>query len=153
MSVTDLQDWLGKIHDNQAETILQDLKRKIANLITVGRLERGTSTLSGGEGQRLKIANCLNSPLNDVLYIFDEPSVGLHLHDLTGIRKIFKGLRDKGNTVVIVDHDPELIAIADHIVDMGPGAGTEGGQIVFEGATSLCWKAAQPRAEPCQIQA
>ena len=82
MSVADLQDWLGKIHDNQAETILQDLKRKIANLITVGlgylSLERGTSTLSGGEGQRLKIANCLNSPLNDVLYIFDEPSVGLH---------------------------------------------------------------------------
>ena len=96
-------------------------------------LERDTSTLSGGEAQRLKIANCLNSPLNDVLYIFDEPSVGLHPHDLTGIRKIFKGLRDKGNTVVIVDHDPELIAIADHIVDMGPGAGTEGGQIVFEG--------------------
>ena len=96
-------------------------------------LERGTSTLSGGEGQRLKIANCLNNPLNDVLYIFDEPSVGLHPHDLTGIKEIFKGLRNKGNTVVIVDHDPELIAIADHIVDMGPGAGREGGRIVFEG--------------------
>lgn len=138
MSVADLQNWLGKIHDDQAETILQDLERKIANLITVGlgylSLERGTSTLSGGEGQRLKIANCLNSPLNDVLYIFDEPSVGLHPCDLTGIRKILMGLRDKGNTVVIVDHDPELIAIADHIVDMGPGAGREGGQIVFEGS-------------------
>ena len=138
MSVTDLQDWLGKIHNDQAEIILQDLRRKIANLITVGlgylSLERGTSTLSGGEGQRLKIANCLNSPLNDVLYIFDEPSVGLHPRDLIGITKIFKGLRDKGNTVVIVDHDPELIAIADHIVDMGPGAGKEGGRIVFEGS-------------------
>ena len=137
MSVADLKDWLGKIHNDQAEIILQDLKRKIANLITVGlgylSLERGTSTLSGGEGQRLKIANCLNSPLNDVLYIFDEPSVGLHPHDLTGIKEIFKGLRNKGNTVVIVDHDPELIAIADHIVDMGPGAGREGGRIVFEG--------------------
>ena len=123
---------------NQTETILQDLRRKIANLITIGlgylSLERGTSTLSGGEGQRLKIANCLNSPLNDLLYIFDEPSVGLHPHDLTGIAKIFKGLRDKGNTVVIVDHDPELITIADHIVDMGPGAGREGGRIVFEGS-------------------
>ena len=138
MSVADLQDWLGKIHDDQTETILQDLERKIANLITVGlgylSLQRGTSTLSGGEAQRLKIANCLNSPLNDVLYIFDEPSVGLHPHDLTGIKKIFKGLRDKGNTVVIVDHDPELIAIADRIVDMGPGAGREGGRIVFEGS-------------------
>ncbi|MCT6919358.1 MAG: excinuclease ABC subunit UvrA, partial [Bifidobacteriales bacterium] len=138
MSVADLKDWLGKIHNDQAEIILQDLRRKIANLITVGlgylSLERGTSTLSGGEAQRLKIANCLNSPLNDVLYIFDEPSVGLHPHDLTGIKKIFKGLRDKGNTVVIVDHDPELIAIADHIVDMGPGAGREGGRIVFEGS-------------------
>ncbi|WP_445337991.1 ATP-binding cassette domain-containing protein [Bifidobacterium sp. ESL0822] len=137
MSVADLQEWLGKIHDDQAETILQDLMRKIANLITVGlgylSLQRGTSTLSGGEGQRLKIANCLNSSLNDVLCIFDEPSVGLHPHDLTGIKKIFEGLRDKGNTVVIVDHDPELIAIADHIVDMGPGAGSEGGRIVFEG--------------------
>ena len=138
MSVSDLQDWLEQIHNDQADTILQDLERKIANLITVGlgylSLERGTSTLSGGEGQRLKIANCLNSPLNDVLYIFDEPSVGLHPRDLTGITKIFKGLRDKGNTVVIVDHDPELIAIADHIVDMGPGAGKEGGRIVFEGS-------------------
>ena len=72
--------------------------------------------------------------MNDVLYIFDEPSVGLHPHDLTGIKKIFKGLRDKGNTVVIVDHDPELIGIADRIVDMGPGAGREGGRIVFEGS-------------------
>ena len=138
MSVSDLQDWLEQIHNDQADTILQDLERKIANLITVGlgylSLERGTSTLSGGEGQRLKIANCLNSPLNDLLYIFDEPSVGLHPHDLTGIAKIFKGLRDKGNTVVIVDHDPELIAIADRIVDMGPGAGKEGGRIVFEGS-------------------
>ena len=138
MSVSDLQDWLEQIHNDQADTILQDLERKIANLITVGlgylSLERGTSTLSGGEGQRLKIANCLNSPLNDVLYIFEEPSVGLHPRDLIGIKKIFKGLRDKGNTVVIVDHDPELIAIADHIVDMGPGAGKEGGRIVFEGS-------------------
>ena len=138
MSVSDLQDWLKQIHNDQADTILQDLKRKIANLTTVGlgylSLERGTSTLSGGEGQRLKIANCLNSPLNDVLYIFDEPSVGLHPHDLTGIRKIFKGLRDKGNTVVIVDHDPELIAIADRIVDIGPGASKEGGRIVFKGS-------------------
>ena len=138
MSVADLKDWLKQIHNDQADTILQDLERKIANLITVGlgylSLERGTSTLSGGEGQRLKIANCLNSPLNDVLYIFEEPSVGLHPRDLIGIKKIFKGLRDKGNTVVIVDHDPELIAIADHIVDMGPGAGKEGGRIVFEGS-------------------
>ncbi|MFT4185785.1 MAG: excinuclease ABC subunit UvrA [Micrococcaceae bacterium] len=137
MPLADLNDWLQQIETDELSIIVDELITKIANLQTVGlgylTLDRITSTLSGGEAQRLKLANHLNSPLNDILYIFDEPSTGLHPHDLVGINKIFTKLRDKGNTIAIVDHDPEVIKIADQVFNLGEKAGAEGGHITFEG--------------------
>jgi len=96
-------------------------------------LDRATSTLSGGEGQRLKLVRHLGSSLTGLTYIFDEPSIGLHPHDVGRLNDLLRALRDKGNTVLVVDHDPDVIAIADHVVDLGPKAGVHGGEIVFEG--------------------
>src|SRR5699024_7998992 len=96
-------------------------------------LERPSGTLSGGEAQRTKMIRHLGSPLTDVPYVFDEPTIGLHPHDIDRMNELLQQLRDKGNTVLVVEHKPEVIAIADHIVDIGPRAGSAGGQIVFEG--------------------
>lgn len=138
MSILELIDFINQIDDSKVEVVLADLKKRLNSLITVGlgylTIGRGTSTLSGGESQRIKMTKHLNSALSDVLYIFDEPSVGLHPEDLIGISKIFIELRDKGNTVVLVDHDPDIIKIADHIIELGETAGANGGQIVFEGS-------------------
>ncbi|MBZ6008222.1 ATP-binding cassette domain-containing protein [Leuconostoc gelidum subsp. aenigmaticum] len=132
-----LQRWLAGVNDGDAQTLLVDLNLKINSLITLGlsylSLDRRTSTLSGGEAQRIKLANHLNSALSGVLYIFDEPSVGLHPYDLIGINKIFKLLTRKGNTVVIVDHDPDIIKIADNIINLGEEAGEKGGYVTFQG--------------------
>jgi len=97
-------------------------------------LNRETDTLSGGESQRVKMVKHLGSSLVDVMYIFDEPSVGLHPRDVHRLNELLQKLRDKGNTVIVVEHDPDVIKVADHIVDVGPHAGSAGGQIVFEGA-------------------
>ena len=97
-------------------------------------LNRATTTLSGGESQRIKITKYLNSALTDVLYIFDEPSVGLHPQDLEGIIKLFRDIRDKGNSIIFVDHDPDMIAIADEVINFGEGAGADGGNITFQGS-------------------
>lgn len=132
-----LQRWLAGVNDGDAQTLLVDLNLKINSLITLGlsylSLDRRTSTLSGGEAQRIKLANHLNSALSGVLYIFDEPSVGLHPYDLIGINKIFKLLTRKGNTVVVVDHDPDIIKIADNIINLGEEAGEKGGYVTFQG--------------------
>lgn len=137
MSLDKLKDWLTEIESSKVALVVEELITKISNLQTVGlgylSLNRGTATLSGGEAQRLKLANYLNSPLNDILYIFDEPSTGLHPHDLEGINQIFLQLRNKGNTVVIVDHDPDVIKIADQIFNLGEFAGQSGGSITYEG--------------------
>jgi excinuclease UvrABC ATPase subunit len=99
-------------------------------------LDRPSGTLSGGEAQRTKMIGHLGSSLTDVTYVFDEPTVGLHPHDIRRMNDLPLRLRDQGNTVVVVDHKPETIAIADHVVDLGPGAGTAGGEVVFEVTSS-----------------
>ena len=96
-------------------------------------LDRESATLSGGEAQRVKMVRHLGSSLSDVTYVFDEPTVGLHPHDIARMNDLLLRLRDKGNTVLVVEHKPETITIADHVVDLGPGAGTDGGRICFTG--------------------
>ena len=97
-------------------------------------LDRPTGTLSGGEGQRVKMIRQLGSALTDVTYVFDERTIGLHPHDVERMNDLLLQLRDKGNTVLVVEHEPDTIAIANHVVDLGPGAGSEGGQVMFEGS-------------------
>ncbi|NRY63935.1 ATP-binding cassette domain-containing protein [Clostridium beijerinckii] len=137
MSISELKYFLQIISEPKVQTVIDDLIKRLNTLEEVGldylTLNRTTNTLSGGESQRIKMSKHLNSSLCDVLYIFDEPSIGLHPHDITGINKIFKGLKEKGNTVIIVEHDPDVIKIADHIIDMGPGSGVNGGNITFQG--------------------
>ncbi|EAC3312915.1 ATP-binding cassette domain-containing protein [Listeria monocytogenes] len=137
MPISDLISFIKNIHSPSVEIVLNDLIKKLKSLQTVGLnylfLNRPTSTLSGGESQRIKMTKHLNSALADVLYIFDEPSVGLHPEDIQGMATIIQGLKNKGNTIVLVDHDPDIIKIADHIIDIGPGAGINGGTITFEG--------------------
>lgn len=137
MSISELKYFLQIISEPKVQTVIDDLIKRLNTLEEVGldylTLNRTTNTLSGGESQRIKMSKHLNSSLCDVLYIFDEPSIGLHPHDITGINKIFKGLKEKGNTVIIVEHDPDVIKIADHIIDVGPGSGVNGGNITFQG--------------------
>ena len=137
MSLFDLKVWLNNIKDSKTKVIIEEIEVKLTNLINAGlgylNLNRTTASLSGGEAQRVKLANYLNSDLTDLLYIFDEPSVGLHPYDLQNINNIFKQLRDKGNTVIIVDHDPQVIAISDKIVNLGELAGNKGGYVTFSG--------------------
>ncbi|MCR4956950.1 MAG: excinuclease ABC subunit UvrA [Lachnospiraceae bacterium] len=137
LPLLDLKQWLSNIENPLAVDIKKTLGTRIQALIDIGldyiSLDRGLSTLSGGEAQRCKIAKYLNSSLSDMLYILDEPSVGLHSHDIHRMLSAVKKLRDAGNTVVLVEHHKEMIKEADHIVDMGPEAGNEGGQVLFEG--------------------
>lgn len=137
MSISELIAFIKKIKSPSVQIILEDLIKRLKSLEDVGLsylfLNRPTTTLSGGESQRIKMTKHLNSALSDVLYIFDEPSTGLHPEDIHGISKIIKGLKDKGNTVVLVDHDPDIIEIADYIIEIGQGAGNKGGNITFEG--------------------
>jgi len=138
MPVDKLIEFLNTVNGGQEiNLVLTNLLTRLNSLKIVGlnylTLSRSTSTLSGGESQRIKMTKHLNSALSDVLYIFDEPSVGLHPHDLIGINKIFTKLRDKGNTVILIDHDPDVIKIADHVVEMGRYAGKNGGNVTFEG--------------------
>jgi excinuclease UvrABC ATPase subunit len=138
MQVDKLVDVLAKIDEPAAETMVRMLTDRLSNLVEIGlgylSLDRATDTLSGGESQRVKMVKHLNGSLVDVTYIFDEPSVGLHPRDVHRLNDLLRKLRDRGNTVLVVEHDPDVIQAADHVVDMGPLAGTGGGQVVFEGS-------------------
>lgn len=137
MQVIELLSFIQTIDDMRAQTITKAIAKRLAHLIEIGlgylTLNRETSSLSGGESQRIKMVRQLGNSLTDMLYIFDEPSIGLHPHDVSRINRLMQELRDKGNTVLIVEHDPDVIQIADHIVEMGPKAGKMGGNIVYEG--------------------
>lgn len=138
MEVADLITFLDSIDDPVAGPMVKTLKERLQHLVDIGldylSLDRETSTLSGGESQRIKMVKHLSSSLVDVMYIFDEPSVGLHPRDVHRLNNLLKKLRDKGNTVIVVEHDPDVIKEADHIVDVGPHAGSRGGEIMFEGS-------------------
>lgn len=137
LSVEDLLAFIRSLSSRTYETILNELISKLESLVTIGlqylNLNRMTNTLSGGESQRIKMVRHLGNSLEDLLYIFDEPSIGLHPQDLDNISRIVQQIRDKGNTVLIVEHDPDMIKIADHVIDMGPLSGKDGGKIVFQG--------------------
>jgi excinuclease UvrABC ATPase subunit len=145
MEVGGLIGVIKDIKDPAAKEIVGDLVRRLQNLIDIGldylTLNRETDTLSGGEGQRVKLVKHLGSSLIDVMYIFDEPSVGLHPRDIHRLNEMLQKLRDMGNTVLVVEHDPDVIKVADHIVDLGPHAGTQGGEIVYEGSYAGLLKA------------
>ncbi|MBA9086829.1 excinuclease UvrABC ATPase subunit [Fontibacillus solani] len=137
MQINELLGFVMSLHAPVATTIVSELVNRIQHVVSIGlgylSLSRETSTLSGGESQRIKMVSQLGSSLTDLTYIFDEPSIGLHPHDISKINELMRLLRDKGNTVLIVEHDPDMIKIADHIIDMGPGAGTHGGKVVYQG--------------------
>ncbi len=137
MPIVELAAWVDGLNDERVAPLLANLRAALSSFVEIGlgylALERPTGTLSGGEGQRTKMIRHLGSSLTDVTYVFDEPTVGLHPHDISRMNELLIRLRDKGNTVLVVEHKPEVIAIADHIVDLGPGAGTAGGQICYEG--------------------
>ncbi|HEU0103326.1 MAG TPA: excinuclease ABC subunit UvrA [Mycobacteriales bacterium] len=145
MQVTDLVAFLKQIDEPTVAPVLAALLDRLENLAFIGlgylSLDRSSPSLSGGEAQRVKMVRHLGSSLTDLTYVFDEPSVGLHPHDLGPLNTMLRRLRDKGNTVLVVEHKPQVMAIADHVVDMGPGAGEAGGQIVFEGSFAELRKA------------
>jgi excinuclease UvrABC ATPase subunit len=137
MQITDLAEWVGGLDEPSVAPLLAALTQTLGSFAEIGlgylSLDRPTGTLSGGEAQRIKMIRQLGSSLTDVTYVFDEPTIGLHPHDIARMNDLLLRLRDKGNTVLVVEHKPELIAIADHVVDLGPGAGADGGTICFEG--------------------
>ena len=145
MEIPELIEALKKIKVSAAEPIVKALVERLQNLVDIGleylSLSRETDTLSGGESQRVKVVKHLGSSLSDVIYIFDEPSVGLHPRDVHRMNELLQKLRDKGNTVIVVEHDPDVIKVADHVVDVGPLAGPHGGEIVYEGSYANLLKA------------
>ncbi|WP_062073156.1 ATP-binding cassette domain-containing protein [Demequina sediminicola] len=145
MQMTDLAEWFSELNVPQAGPLADGIRAVVASFIDIGlgylSLDRPTGTLSGGESQRTKMIRHLGSALTDVTYVFDEPTIGLHPHDIQRMNNLLLQLRDKGNTVLVVEHKPETIAIGDRVVDMGPGAGVDGGEVVFEGAPSDLAKA------------
>jgi excinuclease UvrABC ATPase subunit len=145
MEITELIGVVKAINDPIAAPIVKALVERLQHLVDIGleylSLNRETDTLSGGESQRVKIVKHLSSSLMDVMYVFDEPSVGLHPRDIHRMNELLQKLRDKGNTVLVVEHDPDVIKVADHIVDLGPHAGRQGGEIVYEGSYANLLKA------------
>jgi excinuclease UvrABC ATPase subunit len=138
MQISDLAEWVRDLEEPSVAPLLTGLQHLLDSFVEIGlgylSLDRPAGTLSGGEAQRAKMIRHLGSSLTDVTYVFDEPTIGLHPHDIERMNKLLLQLRDKGNTVLVVEHKPETIAIADHVVDLGPGAGTEGGTVCFEGS-------------------
>jgi excinuclease UvrABC ATPase subunit len=138
MQITDLAAWVRGLDAPSVAPLLGGLRHLLDSFVEIGlgylSLERPSGTLSGGEAQRTKMIRHLGSSLTDVTYVFDEPTIGLHPHDIARMNGLLLRLRDKGNTVLVVEHKPEAIAIADHVVDLGPGAGAAGGEVVFEGS-------------------
>src|ERR671919_1527422 len=137
MQISDLAEWLRGLDEPSVAPLLEALQETLDSFVEIGlgylSLDRPSGTLSGGEAQRTKMIRHLGSSLTDVTYVFDEPTIGLHPHDVRRMNDLLLRLRDKGNTVLVVEHEPEVIDIADHVVDLGPGAGTAGGEVVFEG--------------------
>jgi excinuclease UvrABC ATPase subunit len=137
MQISDLAEWVQGLDEPSVAPLLETLRHTLDSFVEIGlgylSLDRPSGTLSGGEAQRTKMIRHLGSSLTDVTYVFDEPTIGLHPHDIQRMNDLLLRLRDKGNTVLVVEHEPETIAIADHVVDLGPRAGTEGGEVVFEG--------------------
>ncbi|MGW1770439.1 ATP-binding cassette domain-containing protein [Streptomyces sp. NPDC002104] len=137
MQISDLAKWVRDLDEPSVAPLLATLRQTLDSFVEIGlgylSLDRPSGTLSGGEAQRVKMIRHLGSSLTDVTYVFDEPTVGLHPHDIQQMNRLLLRLRDKGNTVLVVEHKPETIAIADHVVDLGPGAGQGGGTICFEG--------------------
>jgi excinuclease UvrABC ATPase subunit len=137
MQISDLAEWVRSLDEPSVGPLLATLQNTLDSFVEIGlgylSLDRPSGTLSGGEAQRVKMIRHLGSSLTDVTYVFDEPTIGLHPHDIQRMNDLLLRLRDKGNTVLVVEHKPEAIAIAEHVVDLGPGAGTEGGEVVFEG--------------------
>jgi excinuclease UvrABC ATPase subunit len=137
MQISDLADWVRGLDEPSVAPLLANLLQTLDSFVQIGlgylSLDRSSGTLSGGEAQRTKMIRHLGSSLTDVSYIFDEPTVGLHPHDIQRMNRLLLQLRDKGNTVLVVEHKPDVIAIADHVVDLGPGAGDDGGTVCFEG--------------------
>ncbi|GAB3663024.1 excinuclease ABC subunit UvrA [Nocardioides korecus] len=137
MEISELAAWTGDLDEPGVAPLLAGLRHLLDSFVDIGlgylSLDRPAGTLSGGEAQRTKMIRHLGSPLTDVTYVFDEPTIGLHPHDVERMNDLLLRLRDKGNTVLVVEHKPETIAIADHVVDLGPGAGRDGGEVVFQG--------------------
>ena len=137
MQITDLAAWVAGLDEPSVAPLLDTLRRTLDSFVEIGlgylSLDRPSGTLSGGEAQRTRMIRHLGSALTDVTYVFDEPTIGLHPHDIARMNELLLQLRDKGNTVLVVEHKPEAIAIADHVVDLGPRAGGAGGEVVFEG--------------------
>jgi excinuclease UvrABC ATPase subunit len=140
MQISDLAVWVGNLDEPSVAPLLNALRHTLDSFVEIGlgylSLERPAGTLSGGEAQRTKMIRHLGSSLTDVTYVFDEPTIGLHPHDIQRMNELLLQLRDKGNTVLVVEHKPETIAIGDHVVDLGPGAGAAGGEVVFEGTVA-----------------
>ncbi len=138
MQISDLAEWVRGLRAPSVAPLLEKLTASLDAFVEIGlgylSLARATGTLSGGEAQRTKMVRQLGSSLTDVTYVFDEPTAGLHPHDIERMNELLRRLRDKGNTVLVVEHEPDTIAIADHVVDLGPGAGSGGGEVVFEGS-------------------
>ena len=145
MQISDLAQWVRELKEPSVAPLLKGLQHLLDSFTEIGlgylSLDRSAGTLSGGEAQRTKMIRHLGSSLTDVTYVFDEPTIGLHPHDIAQMNDLLIRLRDKGNTVLVVEHKPETIAIADHVVDLGPGAGSGGGEIVFEGSIEALRKA------------
>ncbi|MFG2330801.1 ATP-binding cassette domain-containing protein [Streptomyces sp. NPDC048604] len=137
MEIRDLAEWIRGVDEPSVAPLLATLQQTLDSFVDIGlgylSLDRAAGTLSGGEAQRVKMIRHLGSSLTDVTYVFDEPTAGLHPHDIQRMNGLLLRLRDKGNTVLVVEHKPEVIAIADHVVDLGPGAGTAGGTVCYEG--------------------
>jgi excinuclease ABC A subunit len=137
MQISDLAEWVAGLDEKSVSPLLASLQHTLDSFVKIGlgylSLDRSAGTLSGGEAQRVKMIRHLGSALTDVTYVFDEPTVGLHPHDIQRMNDLLLQLRDKGNTVLVVEHKPEVMAIADHLVDLGPGAGSDGGQVVYQG--------------------
>jgi excinuclease UvrABC ATPase subunit len=140
MQISDLADWIRGLDEPSMAPLLTGLQHLLDSFVEIGlgylSLDRPSGTLSGGEAQRTKMIRHLGSSLTDVTYVFDEPTIGLHSHDIQKMNDLLLRLRDKGNTVLVVEHKPEVIAIADHVIDLGPGAGMAGGEVVFEGSVA-----------------
>jgi excinuclease UvrABC ATPase subunit len=137
MQINDLAEWVRGLKEPSVAPLLGSLRATLDSFVEIGlgylSLDRPSGTLSGGEAQRTKMIRHLGSSLTDVTYVFDEPTIGLHPHDIQRMNELLRRLRDKGNTVLVVEHKPEVIAIADHVIDLGPGAGAAGGEVVYQG--------------------
>src|SRR4029453_17477409 len=137
MQISDLAVWARDLDAPSVAPLLGSLAHTLEAFVEMGlgfpRPRRSSGTLSGGEAQRTRMIRHLGSSLTDITYVFDEPTIGLHAHDVERMNGLLRRVRPKGNTVLVVEHDPEVIRVADHVVDMGPGAGPHGGSVVFEG--------------------